>query len=78
MSDPAPPSLSAGTRLGPYELLGPFGSGGMGEAFRARDARLGRDVAVKVLSGSCAAGPERQRRFEQEASAIAALDLEWP
>jgi len=50
---------SAGARLGPYEILGPLGAGGMGEVYRARDTRLGRDVAVKVVPAEMAASPER-------------------
>ena len=65
--------LSAGVRLGPYEIVAPLGAGGMGEVYRARDTRLGRDVAVKVLPREFAADPERLRRFEQEARAVAAL-----
>ena len=60
--------LSAGTRLGSYAILGPIGAGGMGEVYRARDTRLGRDVAVKVLPGEVSHTPERLHRFEQEAS----------
>jgi Tol biopolymer transport system component len=67
-------ALLPGDRLGPYEILGSLGVGGMGEVFRARDTRLGRDVAVKVLPPSFASDPERQRRFELEARAVAALD----
>ena len=66
-------SLSAGTRLGCYEILSLIGAGGMGEVYRARDARLGRDVAIKVLPSEFAADPDRLRRFEQEARAVAAL-----
>jgi len=66
-------TLAAGTRLGPYEIVGSIGAGGMGEVFRARDARLGRNVAVKVLSADLAADPSRLHRFEQEARAVAAL-----
>ena len=65
--------LSAGTRLGPYEILDRIGAGGMGEVYRARDSRLGRDVAVKVLPDEIAADRDRLRRFEREARAIAAL-----
>lgn len=66
--------LSTGSRLGPYEIVSPLGAGGMGEVYRAHDTRLGRDVAVKVLPESFAADPERLRRFEQEARAVAALN----
>jgi serine/threonine-protein kinase len=62
------------TRLGPYEVLAQIGSGGMGEVYRARDTRLGRDVAIKVLPAEFASDPDRLRRFEQEARAVAALD----
>jgi eukaryotic-like serine/threonine-protein kinase len=67
-------SLISGTRLGPYEILSPLGAGGMGEVYRARDTRLDRDVAVKVLPASFSADPDRLRRFEQEARAVAALN----
>jgi TolB-like protein len=66
-------SLSPGTRLGPYEIVAPLGAGGMGEVYKARDPRLGRDVAIKVLPESFAADPSRLKRFEQEARAVAAL-----
>lgn len=66
--------LAAGTRLGPYEILGPLGAGGMGEVFRARDTRLGREVAIKVLPGAWATDSVRLRRFEQEARAASALN----
>jgi serine/threonine protein kinase/WD40 repeat protein len=66
-------ALSAGTKLGPYEILAFIGAGGMGEVYRARDVRLGREVAVKVLPESLARDPDRLRRFEQEARAVAAL-----
>ena len=66
-------SLLAGARLGPYEIVALIGAGGMGEVFRARDARLGRDVAVKVLPAAVATQPDRLRRFAQEARAAAAL-----
>jgi Tol biopolymer transport system component len=66
--------LSTGTRLGPYEILTPLGTGGMGEVYRARDARLERDVALKLLPPAAAADPDRVRRFEQEARATAALN----
>jgi serine/threonine protein kinase/tetratricopeptide (TPR) repeat protein len=64
----------AGTQLAHFEILGLIGSGGMGEVYRARDPRLGRDVAIKVLPPEFAADPDRLRRFEQEARSVAALD----
>jgi serine/threonine protein kinase len=67
-------ALGVGARLGPYEILSALGAGGMGEVYRARDSRLGRDVAVKVLPAGLSADPERLRRFEQEARAAAALN----
>jgi serine/threonine protein kinase len=66
-------SLAAGSRLARYEILGPLGAGGMGEVYRARDTRLDRDVAVKILPESVASDPERLARFDREAKAIAAL-----
>jgi hypothetical protein len=66
-------TLAAGARLGPYEIVAPLGAGGMGEVYRARDARLERDVALKVLPEDLAADPERLRRFELEARAASAL-----
>ena len=66
--------LRSGTRLGAYEIRGPLGSGGMGEVYLAWDARLGREVAVKVLPDSAAGNPDRLRRFEQEARAAGALN----
>src|SRR3954468_22073888 len=66
-------SVDAGTRIGHYDVLAKLGEGGMGEVYRARDTRLGRDVAVKVLSDSFAADPERIARFEREAQILAAL-----
>jgi serine/threonine protein kinase len=66
--------LAAGTRLGPYELMGLLGAGGMGEVYRARDVRLGCDVALKILPPDLAASPDRRRRFEQEARAVASLN----
>src|SRR6266581_5723768 len=67
-------SIAAGTRLGPYEITTPLGAGGMGEVYRARDTRLGRDVAVKVLPSSYSADSDRLHRFEQEACAASALN----
>ncbi len=66
-------SLTSGTRLGPYEIVSPIGAGGMGEVYRAKDTRLGRDVAIKVLPASFASDPDRRARFEREAQAVAAL-----
>jgi eukaryotic-like serine/threonine-protein kinase len=67
-------TLTSGTMLGPYEVVAPLGAGGMGEVYRARDSRLGRDVALKVLPESFARDVDRLRRFEQEARAVAALN----
>ena len=67
-------TLRAGIRLGPYEILAPIGAGGMGEVYRARDERLKRDVAIKVLPASFSTDPDRLRRFEQEAQAAGALN----
>src|SRR6266542_3814001 len=67
-------TVSRGTRLGPYEVIAPLGAGGMGEVYRARDTRLGRDVAVKVLPATFSADPDRLHRFEQEACAAGALN----
>ena len=66
--------LPSGTRLGPYEVVAPLGAGGMGEVYRARDPRLGREVAVKVLPASASGDADRLRRFEQEARAAGSLD----
>lgn len=66
--------LNSGTRIGPYEIQSPLGAGGMGEVYRARDTRLDRSVAVKVLPASFASDPDRLRRFEQEARSVAALN----
>src|SRR5262245_34545282 len=66
--------VAIGTRLGPYEVLSPLGVGGMGEVYRARDTRLQREVAVKVLPAAFSSDPERLARFEQEARAAAALN----
>jgi len=65
--------LATGIRLGPYAIVGPLGKGGMGIVYRARDTRLGRDVAIKVLLASLASDPDRVRRFEREARLLAAL-----
>src|ERR1700694_5184996 len=66
-------SLLPGVRLGVFEILGPLGAGGMGEVYRARDTRLGREVALKVLPTEVANDPSRRQRFELEARAVAAL-----
>jgi predicted Ser/Thr protein kinase len=67
-------TLAAGTRLGPYEILSPLGAGGMGEVYRAKDPRLGREVAIKVLPASFSQDTDRLKRFEQEARAASALN----
>jgi serine/threonine protein kinase len=67
-------TLAAGTKIGPYEIVAPLGAGGMGEVYRAKDSRLGRDVAIKMLPVSMARDAERLRRFETEARAVAALN----
>jgi serine/threonine protein kinase len=72
MPSPRAP-LAPGTRLGPYEIVGALGAGGMGEVYRARDTRLGRDVAIKVLGGGFHDHPEYLARFEREARAVAEL-----
>jgi eukaryotic-like serine/threonine-protein kinase len=67
-------AIASGTKIGPYEVLAPLGAGGMGEVYRARDATLGRDVAVKVLPAALSEDADRLRRFQQEAQAAAALN----
>jgi tRNA A-37 threonylcarbamoyl transferase component Bud32 len=67
-------ALSAGTLLGPYEVLAALGAGGMGEVYRAKDTKLGREVAIKVLPGEVARDPERLARFEREAKLLASLN----
>src|ERR1700719_1475151 len=67
-------NLSSGTKLGPYEIVNLLGAGGMGEVYRARDSRLKREVAIKVLPPALSADADRLRRFEQEALATAALN----
>ncbi|HZJ72941.1 MAG TPA: serine/threonine-protein kinase, partial [Planctomycetota bacterium] len=67
-------TLAASTRLGPYEILGPLGAGGMGEVYRARDTRLGRDVAIKVLPAHLIENAEVRTRFEREARTISSLN----
>ena len=66
--------LPSGTRLGPYEIAGPLGAGGMGEVYRARDTRLERTVAIKILPQSLASDRERLERFQQEARILSALN----
>src|SRR5215469_2322212 len=66
-------SVKPGAFFGPYEIVAPIGAGGMGEVYRARDARLNRDVAIKVLPQNFAADPDRRARFEREAQAVASL-----
>src|SRR5262245_16227197 len=66
-------SLTPGTRLGPYEILSPLGAGGMGEVYKARDTRLDRTVAVKVLPDTLAGDPEFRERFDREARVISQL-----
>ncbi len=67
-------ALSAGTRLGPYEILAPLGAGGMGEVYRATDTKLGRDVAIKVLPAEVTGDSERLARFQREAHLLASLN----
>src|ERR1700729_2001169 len=70
----APMPLASGTKLGPYEILAPLGAGGMGEVYRARDTRLDRSVAVKILPAHLAENPEAGERFEREARTISSLN----
>ena len=65
--------MKPGTRLGPYEIVAPLGVGGMGEVYKARDTRLDRTVAIKILPAELSADPDRRLRFEREARAVAAL-----
>jgi len=67
-------TLSGGTRIGPYEITGAIGAGGMGEVFRARDGKLSRDVAIKVLPAAFAQDVERVARFRREAQVLATLN----
>jgi serine/threonine protein kinase len=69
-----PMSLTPGTRLGPYDIVAPLGAGGMGEVYRARDTRLGREVAIKVLPEAFAADPALRARFDREAKTISSLN----
>src|SRR5438876_6317264 len=66
--------LALGARVGPYEIVSPLGAGGMGEVYRARDRKLDRDVAIKILPEALAADPDRIARFEREAKTLAALN----
>src|SRR5512132_36328 len=66
--------LSSGRRLGPYEVVAPLGAGGMGEVYRARDTRLKREVALKILPESFASNPDRLARFQREAEVLASLN----
>ena len=66
--------LESGTTLGPYEILAPIGAGGMGEVYKARDTRLDRTVAIKVLPAHVAADPDLKQRFEREAKSISSLN----
>src|ERR1700693_1626150 len=66
--------LAAGVKLGPYEILAPIGAGGMGEVYRARDTKLKREVALKVLPEAFSRDPERMARFQREAEVLAALN----
>src|SRR5438876_6043138 len=67
-------ALTSGTKLGPYEIVAPLGAGGMGEVYRARDTRLDRTVAVKILPAHLSSNPEARHRFEREARAISSLN----
>jgi serine/threonine protein kinase len=67
-------ALSLGTKLGPYEIVAPLGAGGMGEVYRARDTKLGRDLALKVLREAFACDAERMARFQREAKVLASLN----
>src|SRR6267378_1148610 len=67
-------ALNSGTRIGQYEVLGPLGAGGMGEVYRARDTKLGRDVALKILPDAFASDPDRLARFQREAQVLASLN----
>ena len=66
--------LISGTKLGPYEIVGPLGAGGMGEVYRAKDTRLDRTVAVKILPAHLSNDPVRKQRFEREAKTISSLN----
>src|SRR5207245_7718648 len=68
-------TLSSGTRFGRYEILSPLGAGGMGEVYRARDTRLGRDLAIKILSSKLSPGKQDFERFEREACSASVLNI---
>ncbi len=70
-------ALAPGVRLGPYEVLAAIGKGGMGEVYKARDTRLDRTVAIKVLSEHVAGDPELKQRFEREAKTLSSLNHDW-
>jgi serine/threonine protein kinase len=67
-------ALVSGTKLGPHEIVAPLGAGGMGEVYRARDARLGREVAIRILPHHLASNPQLRERFDREARAISSLN----
>src|SRR6202050_3617722 len=67
-------ALPSGTKLGPYEILAPLGAGGMGEVYRAKDTRLDRTVAIKVLASHLSTSPELKQRFEREARSVSSLN----
>jgi len=67
--------MTPGTKLGPYEILAPIGAGGMGEVYRAKDTRLDRSVAIKILPAQFSMDPVRKQRFEREAKTISGLNL---
>ena len=67
-------TLSIGDKLGPYEVRGSLGAGGMGEVYRARDSKLNRDVALKILPSNFASDPDRMARFEREAQVLASFN----
>ena len=67
-------SLAAASKVGPYEIVAPLGAGGMGEVYRAKDMRLGRDVALKVIPEAFASDAQRMARFEREAKVLASLN----
>ncbi len=69
-------ALASGSKLGPYEIVAPLGAGGMGEVYRARDTRLDRTAAIKVLPPEVSANPDRRKRFEREARPISSLNAE--